>query len=119
MVPAELAGLVDKLIGYGVMVLEQRNGTAPTVAGLEGLRVQLQVAARAASGTSRGMVVLPARPSYLTVGEAAERLGVSPRLVRRLAADGALRASKPGRDWQLDADAVEDRRRRWQEQRAA
>ncbi|MFC9637141.1 excisionase family DNA-binding protein [Streptomyces mirabilis] len=113
-VPAQMAALVDKLLEYGLDALATRNGTLPEVAGLNGLRAQLTVAARAARGTGRRMVLAPARPSYVTVGEAAELLGVSPRYVRRLAAEGVIRGSKPGRDWQLDRDGLEGRRRRWQ-----
>lgn len=120
MVPAELAGLVDRLVGYGLAVLEQRNGTAPTLAGLEGLRVQLQLAAASSSGRPKRILAVPVAPaSELTVAEAAAAAGLSARQVRRLAEGGALIARKRGRDWLIDADSARNRSRAWQEQRAA
>lgn len=112
-VPPELAGLVAVLIGYGLEVFEARNGCSPDVPGLRLMRAQLS----AASGSRRRMVVSPAQPSvrYLTVGEAAEVMGLSRRRVRELAADGVLRGRKHGRDWQIDSDSAHDRRRSpWQ-----
>lgn len=47
----------------------------------------------------------------LSVADAAERLGVSPRRVRQLIDDGDLRASRMGRSWLVAADSVERRRR--------
>jgi excisionase family DNA binding protein len=45
--------------------------------------------------------------SSLSVREAAERLGIGPLAVRRHIASGRLDAVKRGRDWWLDARAVE------------
>lgn len=39
----------------------------------------------------------------ITVAEAAERLRVSPRRVRRLIEQGRLAAERFGRDWHVDA----------------
>jgi excisionase family DNA binding protein len=47
----------------------------------------------------------------LTVDEAAERLGRSPKTVRQMAASGELDAIRRGHSWWLDARAVERRRR--------
>jgi excisionase family DNA binding protein len=119
-VPGELAGLVDLLLGYGLAVLQQRNGAAPTVAGLDGLRVQLQVAAASASGRPRRILAVPvARAPELTVTEAARSCGLSARQVRRLAESGALIARKRGRDWLIDRQSAEQRSRTWREQAAA
>lgn len=120
MVPSNLAGLVDLLIEHGLAGLEQRNGTAPTIAGLEGLRVKLQVAAATASGRPRRILAVPVAPAReLTVTEAAAMSGLSARQVRRLARSGALIGRKRGRDWLIDGDSARDRSRAWQEQRAA
>lgn len=118
-VPDELAGLVDRLLSYGLAVLEQRNGAAPAVPGLEGLRVQLQVAA-SSSGPARRMLAVPVAPArQLTVTEVAAVSGLSARQVRRLARSGALIGRKRGRDWFIDADSARNRSRTWQEQAAA
>jgi hypothetical protein len=121
-VPAELAGLVDKLLGYGLDTLQRHNGAAPTVAGLEGLRVQLQLAAASASGRPRRILAVPVAPTReLTVAEAAAAAGLSARQVRRLAEGGALIARKRGRDWLVDADSATGygRSERWQGRQAA
>src|SRR4051794_2227520 len=47
----------------------------------------------------------------LTVEEAAERLGRSPKTVRQMAASGELDAIRRGHSWWLDARAVARRRR--------
>jgi excisionase family DNA binding protein len=46
----------------------------------------------------------------LTTGEAAQRLGVSAQEVRRLIAADELRATRKGRLWLVDEDAVAERR---------
>lgn len=49
----------------------------------------------------------------LTTAEAAEALGVTPRRVRQLIAEGRLAAKKAGRDYVIDPrglKAVEDRK---------
>ena len=46
-----------------------------------------------------------------SVAEAAQRLGVSERRVRQLLAGGKLRGERIGRDWVVDSDDVERRRR--------
>lgn len=120
-VPPELAGLVDLLLGVGLGTIERRDGALPPTPGLEGLRIQLRVTAAAARGTRQRMVVPTAQPSvtYLTVGEAAEVMGLKPRRVRQLAAAGILIARKHGRDWQIDSESAHDRRRRTWQQEAA
>lgn len=64
--------------------------------------------------------------ALLTTAEAAERLRTSRRQVTIWCASGALRASKPGRDWLIDEDDITDyldakanRPRRKRRQRAA
>lgn len=47
----------------------------------------------------------------MTTAEAADKLGVSERQVRRLAAAGDLRARRVGDRWLVDADAVRNRSR--------
>lgn len=46
----------------------------------------------------------------MTVTEAARRLGISPRRVQRLCADGRLPAEKWGRDWRIKEPLVDPRR---------
>lgn len=123
-VPPELAGLVDVLLGYGLGHLASRNGGLPEVAGLNGLRAQLRVTATAASGHGRRTLAVPEPPSTfreVTVREAAEVSGLSTRQVRRLAESGALIARKRGRDWHIDSDSASGygRRRAWQGPRVA
>ena len=47
----------------------------------------------------------------LTVTQAAALLGVTPQRVRALIKAGILEAEKWGRDWQIDAESVEIRRK--------
>lgn len=47
----------------------------------------------------------------LTVTAAAALLGVTPQRVRALIKAGILEAEKWGRDWQIDAESVEIRRK--------
>jgi excisionase family DNA binding protein len=42
----------------------------------------------------------------ITAPEAAKILGVSPQQLRTLIRDGRVKASKWGRDWMVDADAL-------------
>lgn len=48
---------------------------------------------------------------FLTTTEAAALLGVTPQRVRALIKAGILQAEKFGRDWQIDAEIVEIRRK--------
>lgn len=43
---------------------------------------------------------------FITTAEAAKLLGVTPRYVRRLAAEGRIKAELVGRDYLLDEKAV-------------
>jgi excisionase family DNA binding protein len=45
-------------------------------------------------------------PAYLSVTEAARRAGVTDRHLRRLIADGVIRATRLGRAWLVDARSV-------------
>jgi excisionase family DNA binding protein len=58
----------------------------------------------------------PAPPSagddWLTVEQAAERLGKSRRTMQRMCAQGVVEARRPGRDWQVRASAVGQQPRR-------
>ena len=47
----------------------------------------------------------------LTVTAAAALLGVTPQRVRHMIKAGILQAEKFGRDWQIDAESVEKRRK--------
>ena len=47
----------------------------------------------------------------ITVTQAAALLGVTPQRVRALIKAGILEAEKWGRDWQIDAESVEKRRK--------
>ena len=47
----------------------------------------------------------------LTVTAAAALLGVTPQRVRALIKAGILEAEKWGRDWQIDAESVERRKK--------
>jgi len=48
----------------------------------------------------------------ITTTEAAALLGVTPQRVRALIKAGILEAEKWGRDWQIDAASVEERKRK-------
>jgi len=48
----------------------------------------------------------------LTTAEAARELGVSGARIRQLAAAGLLNGEKRGRDWMIDAESVEERKRK-------
>lgn len=50
----------------------------------------------------------------LTTAEAARELGVSGARIRQLAAAGEIKGEKRGRDWMIDAESVEERKRRSQ-----
>ena len=45
-------------------------------------------------------------PTFLSVTEAARRAGVTDRHLRRLIADGVIRATRLGRAWLVDARSV-------------
>ena len=47
----------------------------------------------------------------ITVTAAAALLGVTPQRVRRMIQSGILQAEKFGRDWQIDAESVERRKK--------
>ena len=47
----------------------------------------------------------------ITVTAAAALLGVTPQRVRALIKAGMLQAEKFGRDWQIDGESVENRRK--------
>ena len=47
----------------------------------------------------------------LTTAESARELGVSGARIRQLAAAGELKGEKRGRDWMIDAESVEIRRK--------
>jgi len=53
----------------------------------------------------------------LTVTAAAALLGVTPQRVRALSKAGILEAEKWGRDWQIDAEIVEIRRKAMEQKR--
>jgi excisionase family DNA binding protein len=71
--------------------------------------------AMAARGHQVDTAAPTARPSdgddWLTVEQAAKRLGKSRRTTRRMCAQGVVEARRPGRDWQVRASAVAQRRR--------
>ena len=48
----------------------------------------------------------------LTTTEAARELGVTAQRIRQLAAAGEIKAEKHGRDWMIDAESVEERKRK-------
>lgn len=73
----------------------------------------LQHRAMSPSGQIQAPHAVTDRPStWLTTREAAERLGVSPRTVRRLIGAGLLHADRPGYGHLLDAEEVEALRTR-------
>lgn len=49
----------------------------------------------------------PRRNTILTLGQAAERLGIQPGTLRNQAIRGKLRAIKPGHDWLVDEAEIE------------
>jgi excisionase family DNA binding protein len=57
----------------------------------------------AASGRALAIVETT---KWMSVHEAADRTGRSERRIRQLAATGAIRARKAGRDWQVDIDSL-------------
>lgn len=48
----------------------------------------------------------------LTTAEAARELKVTGARIRQLAAAGEIKAEKHGRDWMIDAESVEERKRK-------
>ena len=50
----------------------------------------------------------------LTTAEAARELGVTGQRIRQFAAVAEIKAEKRGRDWMIDAESVEERKRRSQ-----
>jgi excisionase family DNA binding protein len=118
-VPVGLAGLLGRLVEYGLGVLAERNGGLPQVPALDVLRTELRTAAASPGGHPRRILAVAGQARSLTVGEAAQVMGVSQRHVRRLAAAGAVIAHRQGRDWLIDAAAAADYHRRraaWQQQ---
>jgi excisionase family DNA binding protein len=118
-VPVELAGLVDRLVGCGLRTVADRYGALPTVPDLDELRARLRTAAVSAGGR-RPHMLEPQYRTYpcLTVGQAAEVMGVTARHARRLAKSGAIIARLVGRDWQIDAGSANqysERRKSWQQ----
>jgi excisionase family DNA binding protein len=109
-VAARAAGDVEAVLRAA---MEWRAGGRPR----EDSKVDGSPSARARSGVA-GVLrrlpdptngVVPAR-RVVTVGEAASRLALTSRHVRRLAASGGLGASrKVGNTWLIDARAVEER----------
>ena len=53
------------------------------------------------SQTNRG-------PRFLTVKQAAELLNYSERAVRRWISSGALEAHRPGREWRISREALDE-----------
>ena len=47
----------------------------------------------------------------LTTQEAARKLGVTEQRIRQLAAAGEIKAEKWGRDWMVDTESVERRKK--------
>ncbi|SFD61803.1 helix-turn-helix domain-containing protein [Streptomyces aidingensis] len=85
----------------------------------ERLLIALHRAAETLDGSARGTTPAApgtvdtgeeAAPAPLTTGQAADILGCSRRLVRRLAAAGRLRAFRLGRDWLIDPGTLDDYR---------
>jgi len=101
----------------GIEAAERANGGLPVMP--DGLVPLIQLLA---SNGSIASATAPARvsPGDVGVPEAARRLGLSPGLIRRWAAEGRIRgAHKQGRDWLCPADAIEDIRIRRARDRAA
>jgi hypothetical protein len=118
-VPPELAALVDRLVGCGLRTVADRYGALPTVPDLDELRLRLRAAAVSAGGR-RPRMLEPQCRSYpqLTVGQAAQVMGVSSRHARRLAKGGVIIGRLVGRDWQIDANSAREyreRRRAWRQ----
>jgi excisionase family DNA binding protein len=110
-VPPELARPLVRLCVLGARELQQRDGGLALVPGLADLLSELD---RSGFGRPFGSMTIVSSPltgsrasSQLTVGEAADRAGLSPRHVRRLA-DGRLIARKAGGTWLIDAASLAD-----------
>lgn len=67
-------------------------------------RAEIDASAGGSGGTLTEM------PKFLTPVEASEILGLTPRRVRQLAADGALLGRMRAGRWQIDAHSVQARR---------
>lgn len=52
--------------------------------------------------------------NLITVNEAAQIMGVTPRYVRRMARDGEIAGKRMGRDWFIEEDAA----KAWKRERA-
>jgi excisionase family DNA binding protein len=83
---------------------ERRNGGGQPPRGLAELFGQLRIAA---SGRLPGRIGT-VEPTPVTVAEAAQLAGVSPRRIRQLAASGRIRARRHGRDWLIDPHAARE-----------
>lgn len=68
-------------------------------------------AVKSASGPAAVFPSMPTASSWTTVEDAAERLSVSTRQIRRLCASGQILAERHGRDWAIVADSLQARGR--------
>jgi excisionase family DNA binding protein len=111
--PPDLARLIVLMLADSEKHLSGLNGITPRLPGLAEYREQLRTAAASVNGRPFVMVNSSAAGAgWLTAGEAALVMGVSPRQVRRLARDGQIIAQQHGRAWWIDRFAAEDYRRR-------
>jgi excisionase family DNA binding protein len=114
-VPDELAGPLRTLAVAGAEALMRRDGDLPLQRGLVCLLGDLGIAARGracdpiGAGNDDGLSLSNSpRSAAVTVREASHLMTIGCRQVRRLAAAGAVIASKTGRDWCVDRQAAED-----------
>lgn len=120
-VPAWLAPAVLVALRIGLLVMQRQNGEGRLSPALAGLLVDLEEAAnrapapeRSASGPAPtgGRMLGSSRDAteMLTVAQAAERYGSSPRHIRRLCSSRKLPAVRSGRDWAIDSRDLDDYR---------
>lgn len=103
-VPPHLCRVVARAAVLGLQVLARRDGAAQSAPGLARLLAELDASAS-------GHQFANLDEHWIPVTEAAALAGVSERSVRRLAANGRLRARRAGRDWQVSADSAADYRK--------
>ena len=103
-VPPELCRFLHVAVLTQLQAEERLNAGGIPPAGLAELLRELRVSARRTPAATIGTV----DPTPVTVAEAAELAGVSPRRIQQLAAEGKIRARRFGRDWQIDPQSARD-----------
>jgi excisionase family DNA binding protein len=115
LVPASVADGFQRMAQLGLsMLLRKNDGGAVSRGAIEVFHALQAAATReserrsSASGSEFSDLGKVRRVGALTAGQAAERLGITPRAVRNACHGGRIRATRIGRDWAIETDALED-----------